>query len=471
MIVVDKRSATPVHRQVYDAWRRAILAGLVRRGERLPSTRELANTLAVSRSTVSHAYEQLTAEGYLQAAQGAGTFVCAELPDDLVPASAASPATAATPAIRLSRFGVRLEDDFAYPPQPSDHICFSRWGPDIDQFPFALWRRLLMRTMRNPRHEHFDYARRAQGFACLREEIAAYVARSRAVRCTPEQVIVVNGSQQALDLAARLLLEPGDEVTFENPGYAGTRRVFEAYGLRLRPARIDAEGIVPGDLGKRSRLVYVTPSHQFPTGVAMSLARRLELIAWARERNAVIIEDDYDSEYRYSGAPLPSLQGLTTDVPVVYCGTFSKVMFPALRIGWVVVPRSLVAPFTRAKWLADRHSPMLEQVALADFLGEGHLDRHVRRMRRLYGHRRQVLVDALEQTFGSRASVRGDAAGMHLLVRLDDPGVLARAVRNKVQLVRAETYYLAGGPPNEYVFGFSTLHDRTIRQGVKRLID
>jgi GntR family transcriptional regulator/MocR family aminotransferase len=282
-------------------------------------------------------------------------------------------------------------------------------------------------------------------------------------------VVVVNGSQQGLDLCVRLLLEPGDEVAFENPGYQGANRIFQAYGARLRPARIDADGVVIKDLGPKARLVYVTPSHQFPTGVSMSLARRLELIEWARAHGAAIIEDDYDSEYRYSGAPLPSLQGLARGVAVIYIGTFSKVMFPGLRIGYVIAPRQFVGPLKRAKWLADRQTSILDQAALTDFIREGHLERHIRRMRRLYGRRREVLVESLARHFGDRARVRGDAAGMHLMVRFEDGDIVERAAKAKVLLMSASAYYLTKPAPDEFIFGFSAIGERTIREGVKRL--
>lgn len=469
-ITIDPAVATPIHRQIYDAWRAGILAGRFRGGERVPSTRELAATLGVARSTVSQAYEQLIAEGYLQSAHGSGTYVCRELPEAWLrarPGPRARPAAA--PAVRLSRFGARLGDDFRYPPRPAGFICFSQWGPDLDQFPFALWRRLLVRHMRKPARALFDYQEMAHGFSALREAIARYVGHARAVTCSAEQVVVVNGSQQALDICARLLLEPGDVVAFENPGYLGTRRIMEGHGARLAPATIDAEGVVIETLADDARLVYVTPSHQFPTGVAMSLARRLALIEWARRRGAVIVEDDYDSEYRYHGPPLPALQGLAGDVPVVYCGTFSKVMFPGLRVGYVILPPALVAPFARAKWLADRHTPMLEQAAAADFLGDGHLERHVRRMRRHYGRRRDTLVESLARHFGARVQVSGDPAGMHVLARFDDDGIAGRAARNKVALADAARYYLTQPPAGEFILGFSVLGERTIREGVRRL--
>ncbi|HEX4595968.1 MAG TPA: PLP-dependent aminotransferase family protein [Bryobacteraceae bacterium] len=460
----------PLHRQIYEQWRSGILSGRFRRGERVPSTRELATTLAVSRSTVTESYEQLIAEGYLDTAHGSGTFVCHELPDEaLRPGRARIAAKDEEPAIRLSRYGAGLREDFLYPPTPPGFIRFTHWRPDLERFPFGLWRKLVTRHLRDAMPDLFDYGEHSGGFTALRREIGAYVARSRAVSCTPEQVVVVNGSQQGLDLCVRLLLEPGDEVAFENPGYQGANRIFQAYGARLRPARIDADGVVIKDLGPKARLVYVTPSHQFPTGVSMSLARRLELIEWARAHGAAIIEDDYDSEYRYSGAPLPSLQGLARGVAVIYIGTFSKVMFPGLRIGYVIAPRQFVGPLKRAKWLADRQTSILDQAALTDFIREGHLERHIRRMRRLYGRRREVLVESLARHFGDRARVRGDAAGMHLMVRFEDGDIVERAAKAKVLLMSASAYYLTKPAPDEFIFGFSAIGERTIREGVKRL--
>jgi GntR family transcriptional regulator/MocR family aminotransferase len=467
-IAIDPTSDQPLHRQIYEAWRRGILAGRFRQGDRVPSSRELALALRISRSTVTQAYEQLFAEGYLETAHGSGTFVSGELHDHALAKSKTRTSRTDAP-VRLSTFGAGLVQDFAYPPQPADHICFSRWSPDVERFPLALWRKLLSRHMRTPDKKMLDYARSAQGYEPLRREIAAYVARSRAVDCTPERVLILNGSQQALELCARVLCDPGDVAAFENPGYLGTRRIFDAHGVELAPAAVDAQGIVVGDVAPHARVVYVTPSHQFPTGVSMSLARRLELIAWARRHRAVIIEDDYDSEYRYGGPPLPSLQGLAGDVPVVYCGTFSKVMFPGLRIGYAILPEALVAPFRRAKWLSDRCTPMLEQAALADFIAEGHLERHIRRMRRLYGQRRTVLVEALTGAFGEQCEILGDAAGMHLAMRTADAALTERAARRKVQIVGTRDYYLRKPRRDEFVFGFSALSERSIREGVRRL--
>ena len=468
---LDPASGVPLNRQIYEEWRQGILSGRFRRGERVPSTRDLALTLAVARTTVTAAYEQLVAEGYLDSARGSGTFVCRELPEELLrPRRAPHPRPGAGTPIRLSRYGAGLpEARDCFPPRRAGWLRFSEWRPDLNEFPFPVWRSLLGRHLRAPDSQLFDYADSAAGYPALREQIALYLARSRAVRCTAGQVLIVNGSQQALDLCARLLLDPGDEVAIENPGYQGAREIFAACGARLAPAPLDADGLVAASLHDHSRLVYCTPSHQFPTGVSMSVTRRLELIEWARRHSAAILEDDYDSEYRYSGPPLPSMQGLAGGAPVIYIGTFSKVMFPGLRIGYVIAPPQLAAVFGRAKWLADRQTPLLEQATLADFLREGHLERHIRRMRRLYGRRREVLVEALAKHFGSRATVLGDEAGMHVLVRFEDASVAERALANKVTLASASQYYLGAAPQTEFVFGFSSLGERAIREGIRRL--
>jgi GntR family transcriptional regulator / MocR family aminotransferase len=470
-LALDPASNTPLQRQIYDEWRQGILTGRFRRGERVPSTRELAAALAVARTTVTAAYDQLVAEGYLESTHGSGTFVCRELPEELLTARRAPAPRPAMPeaAIRIAAIEMDRELPLCEPEERVGWLRLSKWRPDLSEFPFAVWHRLLNARMRSRDPELFDYADKPEGYLPLREEIAAYASRSRAVRCTADQVLIVNGSQQALDLCSRLLVEPGDPVVVENPGYQGARQILSARGARVLPARIDPDGIAIGDLAEGARVVYVTPSHQFPTGVSMTVARRLELLDWARRNSAVILEDDYDSEYRYSGPPLPAMQGLSPGAPVVYIGTFSKVMFPGLRIGYLIVPPRLVKSFVRAKWLADRQTPVLEQAVLADFLREGHLERHIRRMRRLYGRRREALVEALQHHFGDRAHVLGDDAGMHVVVRFDAEGVAARAETNRVQLVSASGYYVGKAPRNEFVFGFSSIPERTIRRGIALL--
>jgi GntR family transcriptional regulator/MocR family aminotransferase len=456
--------------QIYQEWREGILSGRFRPGESIPSSRELAQTLDVARTTVTEAYDRLIAEGYLETARGSGTFVSRELPDEvLTPQRRTIARSAAMPTVRLSRYGAGLDYDYRRNRAPAGTISFQHGLPDLQHFPYDIWRKLLTRRLRDRDPEAFDYTGQSSGYSLLREEIAAYAGRIRAVSAKAEQVIVVSGSQQALDLCARLFLEAGNEVGLEDPGYQGAKNIFRASGARLRPLAIDQDGVTLAGLSKKTRLIYVTPSHQYPTGVSMSLARRLELIQLAKRSGSVLVEDDYSSEYRYSGPPLPSLQGLAQDTPIVYIGTFSKVMFPGLRIGYIIAPPSLVASFARAKWLADRNTPMLEQMALADFMREGFLDRHVRRMRKLYGARREALMEALSKHFGDSVCVPGDPAGMHLLARFEDSDVGRRAEKNGVLMTDAAVYYLRKAPASEFVLGFSALGERAIAEGVRRL--
>jgi GntR family transcriptional regulator/MocR family aminotransferase len=470
-ILLDRRARVPLHRQIYDRWREGILSGRFAAGTRVPSTRDLAAMLSVARATVTTAYDQLTAEGYLESAHGSGTFVSRALPDQPATRIRVAADPEHPPRVRLSRFAARLEAAYSRP--DPDHatatIDLSKHSPDVDQFPLRAWRRLILRHVKAIASPGWDAADRGAGHEGLRREIAAYVRRARAVRCEPSQVVVVNGSQQALDLCARVLIDAGDVAAIEDPCYPGARQLFAAHGARLHPVPVERDGIAVSRLPERARLVFVTPSHQLPTGVSMSLAKRLALLAWARERGVVVIEDDYDSEYRYGGEPVPALQGLSDAASVVYVGTFSNVMFPGLRIGYLVAPPALVEPITSARWHADRRSAVLEQAALADFLREGHFERHVRRMRRLYGRRRDVLTSALTEVLGDEVSISCDGVGMFVVVRFSSERVAARARRQGVRLNSTARYYLGEAPPHEYVLRFSGVGERTLREGVRRL--
>jgi GntR family transcriptional regulator / MocR family aminotransferase len=468
--VLNRSSSIPLHRQIYDAWRAGILSGRIRPGDRLPSTRALASAYKVARVTVSSAYDQLLAEGYFETRRGSGTFVSSDLPDRMLhPIRPHAIARDAAPSIALSGYGSRL-GRIERLPTSNRPINLSNASPDLASFQFPLWRRLVSRHLRQPSAAVFDSAGQPAGDPRLRRALADHLSRSRAVRCTPEQIVIVSGSQQALDLCARLFLNPGDEVAVEQPGYTAARQLFHAHGATLRTLRVDDEGASLDDLTNRTRLVHVTPSHQFPTGVSMSLPRRLALLEWARTRSAVVLEDDYDSEYRYSGPPLPAMQSLDERASVIYIGTFSNVMFRGLRIGYVVVPRDLVQPFTTAKWITDRHTTLLEQAALADFIEDGHLERHVRRMRRLYQSRRDTMIAELQRRFGRGVTIRGDAAGMHMTVTFRaSHQVRARAHASGVHLAGTEIYYESRPAANEFILGFSAIGERTIREGIKRI--
>jgi GntR family transcriptional regulator/MocR family aminotransferase len=482
IVALDGNRAAPLHKQLHDGVRNAILAGRLGPGQRLPSTREMAKSLGVSRTTVTQSYDELLSEGYLEAVVGSGTFVCKELPEELLrtPASKrAAPKPRTVTARRpLSEYGSRLK------PMPAPfrdreglrEINFIYGVPDLNLFPIRQWSRLLSRHCRAAHTDALSYVSDNLGYLPLRESIAGYLARSRAVRCSAEQVFIVSGAQQALDLIARVLLDRGDRVALEEPGYPGARLLFQAHGARIHPIRVDNQGIQTNELSTLPagvKLVYITPSHQFPLGVSLSLARRLELLAWAEAQRALIIEDDYDSEYRYAARPNPALQGLDRASSVIYIGTFSKVMYPGLRIAYMAVPADLADVLSRAKWLADRQSPMLEQYALADFIDSGWLERHIRRMRLIYGARRDATVAALSEYFGARVSIIGDSAGMHLLARLDsglsDDEVIGRAAGVGVELASSRRCYSGRGQDGEFMFGFAALSEAQISEGIRRI--
>jgi GntR family transcriptional regulator/MocR family aminotransferase len=477
-INLDKNRQLPLHQQLYQELRHSILNGRLNAGQRIPSTRTLAKSLGVSRATVTLSYEQLISEGYLQAMMGSGTSVSTQLPDDLLQAPSVTTVrkTAATTTehLKLSSYGRSLLQLARPPEEPEPLFNFRYCRPAVDQFPVAEWRRLLLRHCRPGQHDLLDYAENAQGYAPLRQSIARYLARARAVNCDPDQIVIVNGSQQALQLCAQILINRGDSVAVEDPGYLGARQAFVTHGARLRPVAVDENGIrVTALPRKQTRLLYVTPSHQFPTGAVLSLPRRLELLAWAERSGAFIVEDDYDSEFRYDARPIPSLQGLAQHENVLYVGTFSKVLFPSLRIGYIVVPAALVDVFERAKWLMDRHTPTLDQRALADFIDEGHLERHLRRMRRLYDRRRQKLAAALHAHFGEGVTILGKNSGMHLMIRLrtswSSNEVIERAASAGVGLLNARMYYLRAAPDDEFVLGYAAVSERRIQEGVRRL--
>lgn len=478
VLPLQNDSPVPLHRQVYEQLRQRILNGQLAPGQRLPSTRVLAHSLSISRTTASLGYEQLLSEGYLQTRSGSGTYVCDQIPEQLLqadPLQVPAPSTADAP--RLSRYGKSLSENRILRDEAAPQAINFRYGPPaFDALPLEQWRRLLTRHCRcSP--GVLDYSRDPLGYQPLRESIARYLNRSRAVRCEADQVLIIGGSLQALDLTTRILIDPGDVVAVEDPGYLGARNTFLSQGADLLGLPVDKEGVMVERLTEQQpgtvKLVYVTPSHQFPSGAVLSLPRRLALLAWAKANHALIIEDDYDSEYRYSGRPIPSLQGLDQGNSVIYIGTFSKVLFPSLRIGYLVLPPDLLPIFAQARWVVDRHSPMLEQYALRDFIEEGHLERHIRRMRSLYAERRQVLVEALNTHLGNRAIVFGEEAGMHVLVRFQtqmrDEVLIEQAAELGVGLSSAAANYLRSGVTGEFIFGYADLAPEQIVEGVIRI--
>ncbi|GAP99667.1 MocR-like pyridoxine biosynthesis transcription factor PdxR [Leptolyngbya sp. NIES-2104] len=471
-------SAIPLHQQVYAGIRVAILACRLLPGQRVPSTRSLSRSLNISRTTITQSYEQLLTEGYLEAKHGSGTFVCRQLPDELLHAETIVPnANPTSSSIKLSCYANYLaETPFALQPEPTVEISFRYGRPALKQFPIALWRKLLSQRCQSD-FQWLDYALDPQGYYPLRAAIAQYLSRARAVQCQPEQIVITNGTQQALDLILRVLLEPGDAIALEDPGYLSARKVFLSHRAKLLPIPVDQSGLLVEKLAHLAtdqvRLVYVTPSHQFPTGATLSLARRLELLSWANQARVLILEDDYDSEYRYGDRPIPALQGLDNSGSVLYIGTFSKVLFPSLRIGYLVLPPQLVPLIAHAKWLSDRQIPTLEQQVLTDFIEEGHLESHIRKMRAHYDRARQILVQALRSHFGEQIEILGEKAGIHVMVRfslsISDTEILHRAEAVSVGIMPAAPHYLVNGGEGEFILGYGELDETAIAEGIHRL--
>jgi GntR family transcriptional regulator/MocR family aminotransferase len=482
-VLVTLDGSGPAYQQIYRSLRAMILAGEFPHGSRLPATRVLASELGVSRNIVLIAYRHLLAEGYAGGRIGSGTYVTPELPEALPRAPRHARTRIAVPAApRLSAFGRRLAD----PPAPSRMVRGRaairydfRYGmPVADAFPFKLWRRAVTSQARLTSAESLGYGP-PEGHPALREAIADYLRRSRGVHCHAGQVVVVNGSQQALDLVARILVDPGDRVVIEEPQYPGAREAFLGARARLVPVPVDGEGLdveVLRRSARSARLVSVTPSHQFPTGAVMPLARRLALLRWADEARAYVVEDDYESEYRYRRPPVEAIQGLDRTGRVIYIGTLSKVLFPALRLGYAVLPEALIGPFRAAKWVADRHTATFPQELLAQFIRDGHFERHLRRARTLLAARRVALLDAIRIHLPDAVEISGAHAGLHLVMwirgmRAGKPleALIARASHAGVGIYPVTPYYLTAPRRAGLVLGYAGLDESSIRAGIQRL--
>jgi GntR family transcriptional regulator/MocR family aminotransferase len=473
----------PLYQQLYMHLQAAILSGELRTGTKLPSTRELADEFNISRNTVLNAYRQLIAEGYLESITGSGTFVAHVLPDLLL----TTPGITTPLKERVNRAGLGKPSFSKHAslqltvPQMAPSGALSKNGlprpfsfgmPALNSFPYELWSQLVIRSARRMPVSAFKY-QDASGYRPLREAIAAHVTISRRVHCTPEQIVIVSGAQGGLDLASRMLINDADPVWMEDPGYFGAHGAFRGAGADIIPIPVDNEGLVVEEgivRAPQARLVYITPSHQFPLGVTMSLTRRLMLLDWAKRANAYILEDDYDSEYRFSGRPLSALQGLDNAECVIYIGTFSKVLFPALRIGFLILPTSLVDAFLSVRRLMDVHTPILEQAVLADFIAEGHFRRHLRRMRTLYAERRDALLDAARKL---PLDIYAPEAGVHCIAwlpdGLDDITLVRKAMENGLNLWPLSKFCLKPLERKGLVLGFGEYSVQEIRDGVRRL--
>jgi len=469
-IALDPGDDQPLHRQLYFALRDAILESRLLPGARLPSSRALAQDLGVSRNTVLAAFEQLLAEGYIEGRVGAGSFVSQQLPEETLNArAAAGTEAAARTAPGPSARGLRLMQLKGPGSRPR---AFAPGLPELASFPFEDWARLLARFWRDP-PKSLLIGGEAAGYRPLRAALAAYLGAARAVRCTPEQVFVVSGAQQALDLAARALLDPGDRVWVEDPGYPGLNGALIASGAELVPVPVDEEGLMVREgraRAERARMASVSPSHQYPLGVTMSLPRRLALLEWAREADAFVLEDDYDSEYRYAGRPLAALQGLDADGRVIYVGTMSKVMFPGLRLGYMVVPRHLIGAFEAVRRLTDTQPSTLAQPALAEFIRDGSLTAHIRRMRALYAARQRYLVETARRRLDGRLGLSPAEAGMHLVAHLppgtDDVALSEAAARLGIEAPPLSSFYRAAPARPGLLLGYAGVGERDIETGL-----
>ncbi|HWB41632.1 MAG TPA: PLP-dependent aminotransferase family protein [Gemmatimonadales bacterium] len=465
---IERSSTTPLHRQIYEGMRVAILEGRLGPGQRVPSSRALAVELGVSRLPVLTAYDQLLHEGYLDSRPGSSTFVSAAIPDDLLHSPAGLAPPRGVPVGRSRRAPILPQEKWELGP-------FRMSLPALDQFPHAAWARLVTRHVHALTHAHMAYGDPA-GLMPLRAAIAAHLRAARAVRCEPEQILIVSGSQAALRLAATVLLARGDRVAVEEPGYPLARAALGAGGAELVSVPVDEEGIRVTALrarGARVRAAYVTPSHQYPLGASLTAARRFALLEWAASRGAWVLEDDYDSEYRYISRPLGSLQGMDAQERVVYIGTFSKVLFPTVRVGYLVVPPSLWQRFVDARKALDLLSPTLYQLALAEFLRDGHFERHLRRMRGVYLKRRDTLLAGLARHCGDRLTVHNADAGLHvpalLAPGLDDTAVVRRMAGRGLTATPLSSCY-AGTPRRQgLLLGFGGSTERRLLEATRVL--
>jgi GntR family transcriptional regulator / MocR family aminotransferase len=469
-----------IYRQIYERLREGIVTGEFLPGTRLPSTRALAIELGVSRRTALVAYEQLLAEGYVVGRVGSGTRVAPGLtPSRGLPRRPTSEQRAQR--TRLASFGRRLAGSVRPTPWtargPALRYDFRYPLPAVDDFPWVHWRRLTARCLRQASIGFLSYGP-PEGHEPLRSAIAQYLHRSRGFTCDPAHIIIVGGSQQALDLTARVLVDPADTIVIEDPQYPGARQVFAAAGARLVPIAVDGNGLDPAELGAQGSgacLAYVTPSHQFPTGAVLPLERRLTLLNWAEKTGAWVVEDDYDSEYRFRGHPIAAIKSLDRAGRVIYIGTFSKLLFPALRLGYLVVPPELASTFAAAKFLADRHAPTIEQAVLAEFIVEGHFDRLLRRLRKSVAARRTALLAGLNEYLGDRVTVSGTNAGVHVLLWLRDvppaqlPSLVARAAAAGVGVYPSTPCYITPPRRGGLVLAYASMSEEDIRSGIRQL--
>lgn len=477
-------SHQPINRALYDCLRQAILDGSLPASSRLPPSRDLASELKVSRNTVMHAYEQLLVEGYLRTLTGSGTFVADVVPDNVLWSrtrtssrqNAANDARsrAASP-IQLSKRGHDLVKNAS--------ASTTQWGafvpgvPDVTEFPHRKFDQISARLWRNPPAELLSYSS-GGGHPELRRALATHLRQARSVNCDPDQILITEGVHQAVDLIARLLGDPNDKVWVEEPGYWGIRSVLTINGMQVEAVPVDAEGLAPEVRHHEHppKLIFVTPSHQYPLGAVMSLRRRLALLEYASKRSSWIVEDDYDSEFRFSGHPIPSLQGLVPDAPVIYIGTFSKTLYPGLRIAYMVLPKGLAPAFCTARLELYREGHLMTQATLAEFIDAGHYSAHIRRMRLIYSSRRAALITLVQKWLGPGWLHPNDSnAGLHLVLSLpnwmNDVQVARAALERGVVVRPLSRYYAGGSAESGLLLGFACLTEKQMLEPFAILAD
>lgn len=467
-------AGAPAYQWLYEALRSEVLAGRLRPGARLPATRDLARQYGLARGTIVNAFDQLASEGYIEGSVGSGTYVTKTLPERMLHVSSRRderPTLSKQQHLRVSSYASQAQLFEGYEDRPIG--AFRANLPALDEFPIHLWAKTAAGCVRRTSTRDLMGCG-PLGYIPLRKVLSDYLRQSRGVRCAPEQLAIVSGVQEAIDLTARLLLGPGDRVCVEDPGYPGAVFAFQACRAKVQAIKVSHNGIDLAHLPRRGvRLIYVTPGHQFPTGTTMDLGKRLQLLAWAKNSGAIVFEDDYDSEYRYSGRPIPALQGLDDHGLVLYAGSFSKVLFPALRLGYVVVPFGLLSHFEAALSLTVRHAPLMEQIVLCEFISEGHFGRHVRRMRELYAERLSVLLEEAGAKLTGLVEISTVEAGLQttawLRQDIDAESAAAAAAKRQVEVTPISRYSQGGGPSQGLQLGFAALDKREVRRGVREL--
>ena len=466
-----KDESAPAYRWLYASLRAAILQGRLHPAARLPATRDLARQYRLSRGTIVNAVEQLKSEGYVQARSGSGTYVSNTLPDELLQvrsnAKPPLPQENSKPR-RISTYAKRVQLFPNFTPHPTR--AFRPNLPALDLFPATLWAQVAARRLRKV-STNFLLGCDALGYLPLRQAVADYLSTSRGVNCVAEQIAIVSGAQEALDLVARLFVNPGDRVCMENPGYIGATAVLQSLGAKIAYVPVDDDGMkLRATTLRNARLAYVTPGHQFPLGITMSLPRRLQLLESARKSGTLILEDDYDSEFRYSGRPVPALQGLDRHGQVLFTGSFSKVLFPSLRLGYLVLPSDLADRFSATLSITRRHAGLIEQAILCDFITAGHFGRHLRRMRQIYAERLNVLLHCAKQNLTGLLEISGVAAGLQtvgwLQRGLKGESAAAAAAKRNVEVTPLSIYRRGNLASKGLQLGFAAVDTKEIRRGV-----